>query len=480
MQDAKLDFWIKKNYNVCFEGKHGVGKTARIIAAFERAKLKWRYFSASTLDPWVDFVGVPKEVTDEKGMTYIDLIRPKCFADDEIEAIFLDEYNRSQPKVRNATMELVQFKSINGRKFKNLRIVWVAINPDSDGENGEEIKYDVEVLDPAQKDRFHVHVQVPYKPDLAFFRERFGPVVGESAVGWWNELDQKEKDLVSPRRLEYAVQMYVDNGDVRDVLSPKINCSKLITELKNGSFRKRMDDIFKTGDTAAAQDFIRNENNYNSTIKWICEDPKKVSFYMPLMTEEKQVILVSNNNAAQDFAFANYSTFDKVIAAAASDKKIQKRLATHIRESAMNAPLDVTKLTFTQLAGKVSKASSSYSGYQSKTIVSLAAAYGSYIQKGTIYRKQVFESLTCTLLDEYINRKITPSVSEAETAADMLYQIINSTSDSTVMSGFYGFDAVFSYIHKVLRDADPSLKCLAKYNSPKVEQYVKNNMAKFV
>jgi hypothetical protein len=478
MQDTKLDFWIKKNYNVLFEGKHGVGKTARIIAAFDRAGLKWKYFSASTLDPWVDFVGVPKEVT-ENGQTYIDLIRPKCFADDAVEAIFLDEYNRSQPKVRNATMELVQFKSINGRKFNNLRIVWVAINPDSDGEEGTEITYDVEKLDPAQKDRFHVHVNVPYKPDLAFFRRRFGDELGTSAVAWWGELEAKEKELVSPRRLEYAIQMYTDNGDVRDVLSSKINVSKLISELKNGSFRKRMEDIFKAGDLTAATEFIRAENNYNSTIKYIGEDAKKVEFFLPLMPEEKQVILVSNNALAQDFAFNNYSRFDRVIASAATDKKVQKRLATHIRSAAQAAPLDITKLSFVTAAGKVKKSPSAYTGYQSTNISTLTASYSQFISRGTTYRRQYFESLTATIVDSYIRPGKTIDLTEAKMAADALYNIITSTSDYQTMSGFYGFDYVFAWIHKALKDLGET-DYITKSNQERVEEYVKHNIAKFI
>lgn len=478
MQDTKLDFWIKKNYNVLFEGKHGVGKTARIIAAFERAKLKWRYFSASTLDPWVDFVGVPKEVTDAQGRTYIDLIRPKCFADDDVEAIFLDEYNRSQPKVRNATMELVQFKSINGRKFNNLKIVWVAVNPDSDGENGEEITYDVEKLDPAQKDRFHVQVQVPYKPDPAFFRKEFGEE-GVSAVTWWGELEAKEKELVSPRRLEYALRMYADGGDLRDILSVKINVSKLVNELKSGSFRKKMEEIFKSGDTAAGAEFICGENNYNSTWKYIAEDAEKVAFFFPVMPEEKQVILVSNNILAQNYAFENYDRFDRVIASAASDKKVQKRLATHIRTTSATAPLDVMKLTFASAATKLKKSPSGYSGYTSSNLTTMHASYSMFLDKGTTYRKQYFESLVMMITDNYISKGTTPSVAETKLCADALYKMINSTTDNTVMSAFYGFDAMFAYVHKLLKDAG-EIAYLTNSGLKRVDDYVKANIMKFV
>ncbi len=67
IDDHKLDFWIQQNMNVLFSGKHGVGKTTMVIDAFNRNSLKWMYFSAATMDPWVDFIGVPKEMKDEQG-----------------------------------------------------------------------------------------------------------------------------------------------------------------------------------------------------------------------------------------------------------------------------------------------------------------------------------------------------------------------------------------------------------------------------
>jgi hypothetical protein len=56
----KLDFWIENEVNVVFRGRNGVGETTMVIDAFNRKKFKWLYFSAGTMDPWVDFIGVPK------------------------------------------------------------------------------------------------------------------------------------------------------------------------------------------------------------------------------------------------------------------------------------------------------------------------------------------------------------------------------------------------------------------------------------
>jgi len=147
-----LEFALQNNLNVLLVGKHGVGKTSTVLDVFEKNKINYLYFSAPTMDPWVDFVGVPKEKQDDNGKSYLDLVRPKAFQDDSVEAIFLDEYNRSPKKVRNAVMELIQFKSINGKKFNNLKVIWAAVNPSEE----DDTNYDIEEIDPAQLDRFEI------------------------------------------------------------------------------------------------------------------------------------------------------------------------------------------------------------------------------------------------------------------------------------------------------------------------------------
>ena len=113
----KLTNYFKTGKNVLIEGRHGTGKTTLISEIFNENCKKWLYFSGATLDPWVDFVGIPKET--KKGNNYVlSFVLPEKMTDDDVEAIFIDEYNRSHKKVKNATMELIQFKSINGRKYR--------------------------------------------------------------------------------------------------------------------------------------------------------------------------------------------------------------------------------------------------------------------------------------------------------------------------------------------------------------------------
>lgn len=316
ISDANLDFWIKNKYNVIFRGKHGVGKTATILEAFNRHNIKWQYFSASTMDPWVDFIGVPKEKIDENGNSYLDLVRPKHFQDDQVEAIFLDEFNRSSKKVRNAVMELIQFKSINGKKFNNLKIIWAAINPEDDEEN----KYDVEALDPAQLDRFHVIVDIPYAVHVPYFRKKYGALVGDAAATWWKELNKEQKDLVSPRRLDYAVDVYNKGGDLKFVLPNSVNTSKLLLELSSGSISKKLKELFEAKDTVQAKTFLSAENNYAASVSYFVKNKDYQSFFIPLLSDEKIIGLMSKNYDIEKLIFNNFTKYEDIISNLASAK----------------------------------------------------------------------------------------------------------------------------------------------------------------
>lgn len=339
ISEANLAFWIKNQYNVLFRGKHGVGKTATILQAFATHGLKFQYFSASTMDPWVDFIGVPKEKIDENGNSYLDLIRPKHFQDDSVEAIFLDEFNRSSKKVRNAVMELIQFKSINGKKFNNLKIIWAAINPEDD----EEGKYDVEALDPAQFDRFHVCIDVPYTPHAPYFREKYGQPVADVAITWWKELNKEQKNLVSPRRLDYAIDMHTKGGDIKFVLPNNVNTNKLILELSSGSISKRLKTLFETKDEAASKAFLMVENNYAVSHPYIIKSKDYQTFFLPLLPEEKLIGLMAKNNDIANFVFNQYDKYEAIIKNIAQSKSsgLSKRAQQILKQKQVIVPATI-------------------------------------------------------------------------------------------------------------------------------------------
>ena len=332
IKKEKLNFYIKNNYNVLFVGKHGVGKTSIIKKAFNEAGLKWRYFSASTMDPWVDFVGIPKEQNDGE-ISYIDLIRPKDFAKDDVEALFFDEYNRSKEKIRNAVMELIQFKSINGKKFNNLKIVWAAINPPDEDE--EEFGYDVEKIDPAQLDRFEIHVEIPYKPSLDFFSKKYGKVMSKSAISWWNDQSQDVKDLISPRRLDYVLDVYTKNGDISDVLGKKIANNELIRTLAEGPIKEKLEKLYKNNDQNEIISFFENENNYSSSIKLVSKKNEYLSRFLHLFPKEKISSLFTKDKKIQNFIFEKLNSQDIFVEILRDIEKsnLNKSLSNKIRKA---------------------------------------------------------------------------------------------------------------------------------------------------
>jgi hypothetical protein len=279
----KLDFYIQHGYNVLFTGRHGVGKTAVVTEAFDRHKLNWRYYSAATLDPWVDLIGVPKEMKNGDGESYLDLVRPKEWQRDEVDAVFFDEFNRSHKKIRNAVMELIQFRSINGRKFNRLKMVWAAINPEDD----DDAAYDVEPLDPAQRDRFHIKIDIPFKPHKPFFVGRYGEAMSKAAISWWEDLPAAIQKLVSPRCLDYALDVHGKKGDLRDVLPTASNVSKLIAVIKSGPVKEVLAKFKAQKDAVGATAFLAVENNYMSAIDTIVKSDELLEFFLPLLPSEK-------------------------------------------------------------------------------------------------------------------------------------------------------------------------------------------------
>lgn len=320
VSDKELDFFIKHNMNVLFRGKHGVGKTSIIKDAFARNDVKFRYFSASTMDPWVDFIGIPKE-KEEEGQTFLELVRPKEFALDQVEALFFDEFNRAPDKVRNAVMELIQFRSINGKKFKNLRMVWAAINP-----KDEEGKYDVHELDPAQEDRFVVHIDLAYAPDKKYFVTKYGGRVAEGAIKWWNSLPQDTKDLVSPRRLDEAINFYQIGGKMSHILPAKTNVSKLVQAIASEDSKSKIIKLIKENGLAEIETMLQDDNIYSELEEWLYTDKTHSKTLIPLIPNEKlsKVLSETTEKKIQEAICSLVYSNDKITNVVRSVREVTK------------------------------------------------------------------------------------------------------------------------------------------------------------
>lgn len=425
LRDDKLDFWVEHDLNVLLVGKHGVGKTSLVTSAFDRAGLKWKYFSASTMDPWVDFVGVPRAVEskqpDGSMLTHLELVRPKDFANGEIEALFFDEFNRSPKKVRNAVMELLQFKSINGVRFPNLKIVWAAINPDD-----EEGEYQVEALDPAQEDRFHIKISISYQPDKEWFAKEFGEKIADSAIEWWNGLSDELKNQVSPRRLEYALRVYKLRGDIRDVLPGNSNINKLSQALSQGPICDKLDNFLAEKNYKGAKLFLTNENNYAQAMKFIPQNQQFMDFFLPLLNKEKvSALLNSNEEKCIRFIITNMGrvTLFKDIGKELIDANTNQTLCRRIKKAMTEDP--VLQAAFASESEISQVAPAHVGGTPSGTWEQEIVALSKRKMDVTSERMDVFKKIESSLPAEM-------SVKSAIETLKVLSKIVNSSFAQTI------------------------------------------------
>lgn len=266
----RLRSYLDHGLNVLLEGHAGVGKSSAILEAF--GTLKYKYFSAPTLDPWVDLVGAPRSAVSEKHkQEVLRLVRPEWVLDDDVEVIFFDELNRAPEKVLDAVMELIQFKSINGFRFNKLRAVWAAINPADD--SGD---YKVEELDRALRDRFQVQIRIPYQIDEEYFIKKY-PENGKIFCAWWNTLRPEIKDKVSPRRLDYVAEAHQLGLPLNDFLPIQAPVAELRKSLRMLPFHQQMDEIVNDDE---AREFLMKANNATKLLELVeLKDKRAVAFF---------------------------------------------------------------------------------------------------------------------------------------------------------------------------------------------------------
>lgn len=204
---TKIKGYMSNEMNIIISGLAGTGKTTMLMAAAEQLGWKMQYYSASTLDPYTDLVGVPVPNHENKSIEYF---RPHAI--DDADVVFFDETNRADVKTLNTLFELIQFRSINGEKLPNLKCVVAAINP-NDGQ------YTVDELDPALLDRFDVYLTSEPVLDYGYFREKFGDRIARMAVDFWQEYHSNYKasitsakrpmTYISPRRMEKMIAAFL-------------------------------------------------------------------------------------------------------------------------------------------------------------------------------------------------------------------------------------------------------------------------------
>lgn len=231
--EQRLNFYAQHGYNVLLEGRHGVGKTKIIEKTFDTMGWNYHVLNASTIDPYMDFIGVPtRQIDEKKAIEYLEMILPKQFAFDELDGLFLDEINRGRKETLNGLLDIIQNKSIKNKQLKRLKVIWAAQNPYFEDMDESEQIYNVKPLDPALKDRFHVFIDVPYQINKQYLKTKYGNL-SKPFIEWWQELPEELSYSCSPRRLDYAIQIFSDGGVnyLSDVLDKKLPVSNLKTRI---------------------------------------------------------------------------------------------------------------------------------------------------------------------------------------------------------------------------------------------------------
>jgi hypothetical protein len=296
-----MEKWFTHGKNLLVYGDHGCGKTTMVKDFWDKRGLKYAFFSGATIDPWVDLIGIPK-LAIEGGESVIHFARPKT-VDENLEAIFIDEYNRSPAAVRNAVLELIQFKSINNRSFPNLKVVWAAANPPDTQNN-----YDVEEIDPAQLDRFHIIVKLSGKPSSKYFTGKYGIDISNGALKWYENLAPDIRRIISPRRLDYAIDWVVNcGGEARDILADeRINVSQFTRNVRGNDKMKLLLDLKGKQDSAGIKKFFKSQANVQPCLKEILRD------------FELSNLFIENGNTEEVLAFANSDEAFSILVSQAS------------------------------------------------------------------------------------------------------------------------------------------------------------------
>lgn len=198
-----LNFAAVNHENVLLRGEAGVGKTQMIREIADSLGLSLKYFSASTLDPYSDLVGIPVPTENNKNIQYL-----RSEDIEHAEFLFFDELNRAHRRITNAVLEIVQFRTINGTPLPKLKMIWAAVNP-SDSE-----EYQTEALDRALVDRFDYQIDIPYQLSPKYFGQVYGDEIASVSFTWWNALSDKQKSLVSPRRLDKIISIMTRDTSV--------------------------------------------------------------------------------------------------------------------------------------------------------------------------------------------------------------------------------------------------------------------------
>lgn len=317
---------IQTGQTVLLTGLAGVGKTALIKEITNELGFDSVYYSAPTMDVFLEFTGIPEKVQTDSGVV-LKFALPENYFRTRPWVLFVDEVNRADKRVTNALFEIAQFGSVNGRKLPNLVTVVAAANPPSD----ENSNYHTNDFDEAFKDRFTLQEEIIARIDEEYFSKQFSPSMAQGAKEYWNGLSEELRKQCSPRRLEKACLWYTINGSTQGVLNGKnLNYASLDNLLQKGGLEYKIEKYARDNDVKAAKEFINKHNQFHLSSNYIANSTHLTEFYFDAMNPELQLTFVSNNTKMLTNAAKDITKYVKVLrkVADSGDENLKNSIAS--------------------------------------------------------------------------------------------------------------------------------------------------------
>jgi hypothetical protein len=137
-------------------------------------------------------------------------------------------------------------------------------------------------------------------------------------------MPDKAKKLVSPRRLDYALEIQKEGGDVFDVLPMETNPTKLIATLKLGSLEDKIKSLYKLKDAKKAQQFFNDENNFQAALPIIKRKTDYMKFFLPTIDNERITSLFFSDTHFKTFILDHAPYFKPALEEISNLKSVNK------------------------------------------------------------------------------------------------------------------------------------------------------------
>ena len=144
-------------------GPHGCAKTLLAQRASEYMNCSFRHYNTSLLN-YDDLAGYPLPDADTGSLKYIQTPGTIWGA----EFVLFDEISRARPEMQNKVFPIVHEHKLQGIPLEELKYCWAAMNPPSDGEDMDDLRYSGSwSLDMALSDRFRFILDMPGFSEIA-------------------------------------------------------------------------------------------------------------------------------------------------------------------------------------------------------------------------------------------------------------------------------------------------------------------------